>query len=177
MDSWLFDLLNQFANRWQFLDYLIIFCAEYLPYLAAILFFILFLYRRKFSKEAVYIVFLSVVTALVSRFLIANVLKILISRPRPFETDLNVVQILPSDEVLTSFPSGHAAFFFPLAVMLYLFDKKSGIILFLIIVMMGIARITGGVHWPSDILGGAVIGVISALAAYYFLALKKKFLR
>jgi undecaprenyl-diphosphatase len=62
-----------------------------------------------------------------------------------------------------SFPSGHAAIFFAIATAVYLYNKKLGIWFFVVAILMGMARIFVGVHWPSDILGGAVIGIISGI--------------
>lgn len=66
-----------------------------------------------------------------------------------------------------SFPSGHAAFYFALSMAVYLYNKKLGVILFVVSLIMGIARIYAGVHWPSDILGGIVVGVITALVVNF----------
>ncbi len=43
-----------------------------------------------------------------------------------------------------------------------MFDRKLGWWLFAGAALMGVARVVGGIHWPSDILGGAVIGIVTA---------------
>ena len=68
-------------------------------------------------------------------------------------------------------PSGHATFFFALAFAIFYFlkyDKRNAAAkrkwnwLFMGgAVIMGVARVFAGVHWPSDILAGAVIGFLS----------------
>jgi len=63
-------------------------------------------------------------------------------------------------ENFQSFPSGHAIFFFALSAVAYSFNKKLGIFFLICSIIMGIARIFVGVHWPSDILGGAVLGIM-----------------
>jgi undecaprenyl-diphosphatase len=76
---------------------------------------------------------------------------------------------LLSNEIGQSFPSGHAAFFFALATAVTLFNKKvhpersrrTGIWLFVGAFLISLARIYAGVHYPSDILAGAAVGVFS----------------
>lgn len=63
-----------------------------------------------------------------------------------------------------SFPSDHSAFVFALATALWLKDKSLGLIYFLGALLVGLGRVLGGVHYPVDIVGGAILGVFSALA-------------
>ena len=64
-----------------------------------------------------------------------------------------------------SFPSGHALFFFAIGYMIYLYDKKWGYFFLFLAILMGVARVMVGMHYPLDILGGAIIGM---LVAFYF---------
>lgn len=61
-----------------------------------------------------------------------------------------------------SFPSGHAAFFFALALTVFYFNKLWGWRFLAMAMVISLARIFVGVHWPSDILAGAIIGLGSA---------------
>jgi undecaprenyl-diphosphatase len=61
-----------------------------------------------------------------------------------------------------SFPSGHATFFMALAVSIFLSHKKAGYLFMFFALLIGIARIIAGVHFPVDILGGFVIGALVA---------------
>ena len=72
-----------------------------------------------------------------------------------------------------SLPSGHAAFMFALAMELWFLDKKWGAWFMLFAVLNGAARVFVGVHWPLDILAGAAVGILSALAVHALVREKK----
>jgi undecaprenyl-diphosphatase len=165
MDSFISHQLNQFAGKWQLVDWLIIFIADWLPYVASIFLFGIFLWRRKFSKNALVSVCFSIVIALIVRFPLVFLIQLFINRSRPFVVDRNIVNILGYPQT-SSFPSGHASFFFPLAAALFIFDKRLGSLLFLFVTLMGFARIIAGVHWPTDILAGALLGILGVFIIY-----------
>ena len=66
-----------------------------------------------------------------------------------------------------SFPSGHATFFFAMATAIYLYNKKWGIWFFVGAILISIGRVIAGLHYPSDILGGAIIGAFVAYVTFY----------
>ncbi len=67
-------------------------------------------------------------------------------------------------EADSSFPSGHAIFVFALATGVYYYNKTLGRWLFAASVLVGVSRIFVGVHWPYDIVAGAVLGIATAWA-------------
>jgi undecaprenyl-diphosphatase len=78
-----------------------------------------------------------------------------------------------------SFPSGHATFFASLALAMFFYHKKRGWYFLLSALIIGLARIISGVHYPIDIVAGYIIGVCSA---YFVIKLfrpwfKRKFLK
>jgi undecaprenyl-diphosphatase len=81
-------------------------------------------------------------------------------RQRPFVG--NNVNLILGYQNNPSFPSGHASFFFGLSAMVYFYNKKAGSLFLIASFLISISRVYGGIHWPSDILAGALIGIISA---------------
>ena len=158
MDLYFLKLINNLALRFRALDLISIFFAKYLGWIL-ILFLILFLLKnfKKNSKPVLKIL----LVALFSRFVIAELIRFFWYRPRPFLiTETNLLITHPAT---ASFPSGHAAFFFALATGVYFLNKKAGIFFFFSGILIGLSRIFCGLHWPSDILAGALLGIILVL--------------
>jgi undecaprenyl-diphosphatase len=104
------------------------------------------------------VVFLSVLAAVVAADLTALGLRRLVDRPRPFlryplPEPLGHV---PGDP---SFPSGHTAIAFAAATVLTYFRPRLASAFFLLAVAIGFSRVYVGVHYPLDVLGGAVLGL------------------
>ncbi len=101
---------------------------------------------------------------------ITYILKPLIAEPRPFLALSNVDLLAPKSEIY-SFPSGHTTSSFTVATVIglkYIFmlkNKKYRLVYPLIVfaALIGFSRIYIGVHYPSDVLVGAIIGTICAL--------------
>jgi undecaprenyl-diphosphatase len=94
---------------------------------------------------------------------VVQVMGALAYRARPFEVGLglNLMHHVPEN----SFPSDHATLMFALAASLYLSRlRRLGIALAGLGIGVGWGRIYLGAHFPGDILGGAVLGLLSALA-------------
>ncbi len=119
-----------------------------------------------FSKKTRHIGILSL-CALGMSFIINNVmLKNLIARGRPYDVieGLNCLIQRPTDY---SFPSGHTGSSFASGVVLFLGLPKKYSVLFLVLAgLIGFSRLYVGVHYPSDVLGGAVIGTVIAISVY-----------
>lgn len=113
---------------------------------------------------------LMIALALLFGLIITNiVLKNVIARPRPFYNiqDLYVLIPYPKDY---SFPSGHTTSSFAACTTLFIMLKKRYSFIFLIFAtLMGFSRLYVGVHYPTDVLCGLIIGVLCAISSYYII--------
>ena len=110
----------------------------------------------------------TVLISLLINFIITNVtLKDLIARPRPFVVNDTIVTLIKAPTSY-SFPSGHTSGSFSAMLALYRWvPKKIGIPAIILASMIAFSRMYIGVHYPTDILGGIVVGFMSSIWAYY----------
>ncbi|MGQ9492509.1 MAG: phosphatase PAP2 family protein [Anaerolineae bacterium] len=103
---------------------------------------------------------LSAIAAVLLANLIVKACNLLFYRPRPFAYhEVTLLFYHPSD---SSFPSNAATVGFCFAASIWGFDRKAGLLLYVLACLLGFARVCGGVHYPSDILGGLLVGTASA---------------
>lgn len=142
--------------------------------LFGVLFCVLFLFKR---TRKISFLFLAV---LVLFFAINNlVIKNTVCRLRPynmlqgnseyFSWYMNAGQVA---ETAYSFPSGHTCFSFAAAVVLFLWlfkdkQKRSAFLIFILPVIVACSRIYLMVHYPSDVLAGAILGILIGIFAWY----------
>ena len=104
-----------------------------------------------------------VAIALILDLIICNgLLKNLVARTRPYDIR-TMVKILIDKPLDYSFPSGHTAAAFSATMGLYFSkdsDKKLWVLVLVLAVMIAFSRMYFYVHYPTDILGGAVVGVL-----------------
>jgi len=158
LDLYLFQQINNFAGRYIWLDTLGIFSAQYLEY---ILLFCLILFLAKNFKKNLKMVIEAFFGAILAKEIFVDIIRQLFPRPRPFVEDQ--IYSLIEHAVTPAFPSAHAAFYFAVGTIVYFHNKKSGFLFLLAAFLISIARIFTGVHWPSDILAGSLIGIFSAI--------------
>jgi undecaprenyl-diphosphatase len=102
--------------------------------------------------------FIVVVLAVAAADGVAELLKVAIGENRP--ADKGSLVTIPHSH---SFPSGHTAVAFSAATVLTAFVPRAAPAFFLLAVAIGYSRIYIGVHWPLDVVGGAVVGTATAL--------------
>jgi membrane-associated phospholipid phosphatase len=125
----------------------------------------------------------TVVVGLVDAWALAEVLKLVVRRPRPFEALANAPGALPAPETVIahpssfSFPSGDAAIAMGAAVALAYVSPKYRAPILLFGIAAALARVVVGVHYPFDVLGGMGVGIVSGFAAPRAIALLRRRLR
>jgi undecaprenyl-diphosphatase len=101
-------------------------------------------------------------------FAVNNLLiKNLVMRPRPYET-LTALTALVKYPVGYSFPSGHACSSFAAAFAVTRGYGKRGAWIYVVATIIAVSRVYVGVHYPTDVLVGAVIGTAAAAGTYVF---------
>jgi undecaprenyl-diphosphatase len=84
-------------------------------------------------------------------------------RNRPFvDLDINLYFYAPTD---SSFPANPASVGFAIATVVWVRHRRFGAALYVLASLWGLARVYAGVHYPTDIFAGAIVGVIAALLA------------
>lgn len=118
-----------------------------------------FILRKKDRKLG-----LTIAVSLLLCGIIGNgILKPLVGRIRPFMAqDFPIIINPPSG---ASFPSGHTYSAFAAATSVYFYKKKLGIFLFFFTVLMGFSRLYLYVHYPTDVIAGAILGIVIGIVS------------
>lgn len=166
IDNNLLFALNSLAGRADFSDLAIIFLAKYMAYILPVVFLVC-IYRSKIDLNEKYLITsISFFAALVARFVVEPLIHLFYFRPRPFLV-FHIHQLLPENTY--SFPSGHASFFFAFSFAIYFYNKKWGTWFLIASAILTLARVAAGIHYPTDIFGGFVIGLAIASFSYKYL--------
>jgi undecaprenyl-diphosphatase len=115
------------------------------------------------TRRAGIVVFISMAVNVI----ICNlVLKPLIARPRPFDVmELTILIRRPDD---FSFPSGHTSASFAAATAVFFYYRQLGAPRLVLAVLISLSRLYLLVHFPSDIIAGVLLGIISAFLGECF---------
>ena len=99
-----------------------------------------------------------------------GIIKNLVKMPRPFEVEA-IVPLRPETATSYSFPSGHTqiATSFWVTAMFAIKTRPVKIIGSIIILLTAISRLYLGVHWPMDVVGGIIFGVILTILGFKLL--------
>ena len=108
-----------------------------------------------------------VAAALLMDLILCNlILKNLVARGRPYDVN-TAIAILIKKPLDFSFPSGHTAASFAAMTALFLAKmKKAWIAALILAVLIAFSRVYFYVHYPTDVLGGAVVGILSGIIGY-----------
>jgi len=138
------------------MDFLIIFVARYLIYFSLLSIPYLWIKRERHDL-------IRITVSVIVAFALAEGLNFLLPVARPFVAEgFTPLISVPLSEYYASFPSGHATFLATLGAAIFFTEKTPGVLILILGILVGIARVLAGVHYPIDILGGFFIGIVMA---------------
>lgn len=144
------------------MEFLIIFAAKYLFLLSMAIFIGVFILITRPEKR--YFIKLSLLTAIVSVGL-AKIASMTYYNPRPFVVEY--VQPLVAHGSDNGFPSDHTLLTMTVAVIILQFNKKLGVFLAIIALIVGSARVLAKVHHPIDIFGSVIVAILAINISVY----------
>jgi len=154
IDVWVFMFFNMHGKRVQWLDWTMLAITQIGNFVFAVGVALILFFRV--SHLLAYELILGVLTL----GLIVQIMKVLIHRTRPY-IKLKNIRIVGSRASGRSFPSGHTCqVFFMATLLLHYFqaDLYVWFVLYAIALLVGFTRIYVGMHYPRDVLGGAILG-------------------
>jgi membrane-associated phospholipid phosphatase len=163
--------LNGFFATHTFLTATATFLAETLQYgiLMGLCAYVLYGVRTALWARARYVLYSLGISAFVRLVLVKPLLVYLYPLARPYVA-LHDIVLLGSQQLgeeMQSFPSGHALFFFALATVMYIHNKKAGTILYVGAALMAFGRVAAGLHYTSDVVVGALLGSAAAYGTVF----------
>ncbi len=160
----LFHIINQYAGLNLIIDTLAVIAAGYMPIIVILSLAYLWIIKENRTRDIILYGIYASITGLAMNFIIG----LIYFHPRPFmiPTGIQLFQY-PAE---TSFPSDHTTLMVSLALMMIYFKetRSSGVVILILGVIGGFARIFSGVHFPMDILGSVIVSIIATILIYQF---------
>lgn len=156
MDLTIFQFLYGLTGS-SFFDIVVVFIGKHLPFILA-LGAIIFVIKQKGWKMKITTFCFIGLNIILAKGILGESFKEIIGRVRPFEL-LGIDPLFAATDF--AFPSGHASLLFALALAIYYFNNRWGIWYIVLASLNMVARVTAGVHWPSDILAGVLVAFVS----------------
>lgn len=101
-------------------------------------------------------------------FLLVSLFRKFINAPRPYEA-LDIVPLIHKNTKGKSFPSRHVFSVFVIAMAFTYIFFPLGILLIFVGIFLAAVRVIGGVHFPKDVIAGAIIGILSGIIGIYII--------
>jgi undecaprenyl-diphosphatase len=163
MDFTLFRDLNGFAYHHDGFEDILRFFTVNAELIFVAMLAVLFLARGKWESQSARHGVIAAGIAAAIALGIAQVIVHVWDRPRPFVAHPGIAHLFVSHSSDASFPSDHATAAFAIAVSIFLRSRRIGLIALAMAVVVAVGRVAVGVHYPSDVLGGAALGTAVAL--------------
>lgn len=156
MDLKLFQLINRLSGRFSPADQLMILFSNRVRY-AYLLIIVLMLFKNRFNKRIALETGGAVFISFIAHFFI----HLFYYKPRPFKK--RRVGILIPSKMDSSFPSKHTMLAFAASTTVLMFHRTLGTIMMWMSALTGFSRIWVGHHYPSDIVGSAILGSMTSV--------------
>ncbi|AEA33166.1 phosphatase PAP2 family protein [Hippea maritima] len=152
----IFKMINGYEKSCKILSILAIVVAKYLVFVIPIYLIWMFAKSSKYYKKQSLLAFYSALLGLLINYLIS----LIYFHPRPFM--MHIGKVLFQHSADSSFPSDHVTLFLSLGFYLLLEHKLRlhGLIITALGLMVGLARVYSGVHWPLDIVGSFAVALL-----------------
>ncbi len=157
-----FRMINDLGKTYDALNPAAIFMAEYMLYILLFSLLVYWFTRTEKNRMAVIQGLLAVGIAEV----LGKIAGAFYSHDQPF-AEIAHVHKLVQHEVDNAFPSDHSIIFFAICFSIWLVRKREGWLWMVVAVCVGISRIMVGVHYPGDVLTGALLGMGSAVFVHW----------
>ncbi|MFL0405172.1 undecaprenyl-diphosphatase [Bacillus nitratireducens] len=157
-----FRAINDLGKQYSSLNSTMVFLAEYMVYFLGLIIMAYWFTQSRKNKMMIIQAMVAFGTAEIIGKLAGN----LHLNYQPFAVLPNVNKLV-DHAVDNSFPSDHTILFFSICFSFWLVRKKTGWLWLVLAFCVAISRIWVGVHYPFDVVTGALIGIISALFSYW----------
>lgn len=164
MNVALFNIINGLAGKNHLVDAVAIFTANYILYIFAIYLIYLWFFRSWYRDKLLFAIYNALI-GLGINFIIA----LFYFHPRPFMMHIGKLLIAHSPEA--SFPSDHTTLMFAISL-IFLYHRElriTGVVLFLLSLIGGFARVYAGLHFPFDIVGSLSVALFSTALSCWIL--------
>jgi len=145
-----------------FTDLIFIFGAKYLYLVVIISSFIWFLNQPKPKRKEIFII---ACLCLPLAFIFSKVAGHLYYSLQPFV--VGHFQPLIQHKADNGFPSHHALLVFAISAIIFIFSRRTGLVLWILGLFVGFSRIYVGVHHMIDIIGSMLISIVSVTLVYF----------
>ncbi len=166
LDHTVFRGINWLAGRNAVLDWLARVGADdhIIPVLLTLLVLLVIVRARdRRGRELAFACLVCAVLAVVLSMVVLFALNSAFFRPRPFTSQH--VRLLFYHNTDSAFPSNAATLSFALAFAVLLFDRRVGAVMVGLACYLGLSRVLVGIHYPLDVISGALLGLSGALLA------------
>jgi undecaprenyl-diphosphatase len=167
LDRSVFKAINSIAGKSPVLDWLARLGADdhIIPVVLTLLVLLLVIIARdRRAREKAFTCLICAFIAVAVSMILLYALNAAFFRPRPF-TSYTSVHLLFYHNTDSAFPSNAATLAYALAFSVLLYNRKVGLVMVALATYLGFARVMVGIHYPLDIVSGALMGLGGAFLA------------